>query len=280
MPTGPTTAHTMGEGDFFGRFYGWIAGVGTSSGTRLVLGHWVRTPFGPFSDVMVAHPDGRRELLAPSAELGAFVAGTYQFDDLSVVPVRVEPDPCSAAGASLPGGWRITAGALRWTFETGPRHPLGPLLAAIPLRLAGTAAFARLADPVARVVMPGVRTIGRAGGGSRTEWYTGRDLHRITASSARWDGRSLGELTPVSPPPRFGFSATPATPTLTRVLTTISDRTPRRAGFRPTERPAGPLSSRPNAPPGRLSPHRTPRRAESSPHRTPGRAESDGESPC
>ena len=39
------------------RFTGHIAGVGTSSGTRLVLGCWDRTPQGPFADVMVAHPD-------------------------------------------------------------------------------------------------------------------------------------------------------------------------------------------------------------------------------
>ena len=49
------------------RFTGHIAGVGTSGGTRLVLGCWDRTPHGPFADVMVAHPDGRRELLAPDA---------------------------------------------------------------------------------------------------------------------------------------------------------------------------------------------------------------------
>lgn len=30
-------------------FDGWIAAVGTGSGTRVVVGHWPRSPFGPFS---------------------------------------------------------------------------------------------------------------------------------------------------------------------------------------------------------------------------------------
>ncbi|MBI0381305.1 hypothetical protein JBE27_34865 [Streptomyces albiflaviniger] len=43
------------------RFDGWIAGMGTSSGTRVVLGHWERSPFGPFSDVMLDRaPETRR----------------------------------------------------------------------------------------------------------------------------------------------------------------------------------------------------------------------------
>ena len=50
------------------RFDGWIAGLGTSSGTRIVVGHWPGSPFGPFSDVMLERPDGERVLLAPTRE--------------------------------------------------------------------------------------------------------------------------------------------------------------------------------------------------------------------
>lgn len=67
------------------RFDGWIAGVGTSSGTRLVVGHWPRSPFGAFSDVMIEHPDGERVLLAPSRRIADFVAATYRFDRIEVV---------------------------------------------------------------------------------------------------------------------------------------------------------------------------------------------------
>lgn len=202
------------------QFYGWIAGVGTTSGTRLVLGHWVRSPFGAFSDVMVAHPDGHRELLAPTASIAEFVAETYQFDTVTLCDVEVR----RAKGIGEGSQWDVTAGPLTWSFLVGPRRPVGWLLQSVPLSLATRREFARLTDPVARVVMPGVRTIGRAGGPSdpRLEWYAGRDLHRIIASAARWDGESLGRLAPVKPAPRFGFSGTPATPSLTRVVTTVA----------------------------------------------------------
>ena len=74
------------------RFDGWIAGIGTTGGTRLVLGHWPRSPFGPVSDVMVERPDGHRVLLAGTAQLAGFVAGTYRFDEVQVVPVDVVVD--------------------------------------------------------------------------------------------------------------------------------------------------------------------------------------------
>ena len=35
------------------RFDGLIAGIGTAAQTRLVVGLWARTPFGPIVDVMV-----------------------------------------------------------------------------------------------------------------------------------------------------------------------------------------------------------------------------------
>ncbi|OMQ14701.1 hypothetical protein A7K94_0214710, partial [Modestobacter sp. VKM Ac-2676] len=75
------------------RFDGWILGTGTTSGTRLVVGHWPRSPLGPVSDVMVERPDGHRILLAQTAELAAFVAATYTFDEVRVVDVTVRrPD--------------------------------------------------------------------------------------------------------------------------------------------------------------------------------------------
>ena len=84
--------------------------------------------------------------------------------------------------------------------------------------------MARVSDRVARVVMPGVRTLGTAGNG-RLEWYSARDLHRITASTATWDGRDLGGLTDMDPPPQFGFSSTPSKPMLTTLTSTV--RVPR-----------------------------------------------------
>ena len=197
------------------RFTGHIAGVGTSSGTRLVLGCWSHTPQGPFADVMVAHPDGRRELLAPNDWVAQFVSDTYTFDTVTRVPVSVQ-----RTGFSRASRWTVTAGPLTWHFSVGPRAPLGYLLQAVPRPVSTSLTFARLTDQVAHRVMPGVRTLGTAGN-DRTEWYAAYDLHTITHSRATWDGRDLGPLTDMTPAPDFGFSSTPRRPSLTALTSTV-----------------------------------------------------------
>ncbi|MFG2603507.1 hypothetical protein ACGFT2_08150 [Streptomyces sp. NPDC048514] len=207
------------------RFDGWIAGIGTASGTRVVLGHWPRSPFGAFSDVMIERADGHRLLLAPTRRAADFIAGTYSFDEVRVVPVRVR-----VTGDR----WSVTAGTLlELSFTVGRRSLPGLLLSAIPDALAVRTCWSALIDPAARLLF-GVRTRGSAGGGRR-EWYGARDLHRIATASAVHEGRGLGALAPVEPAVRFGFGSTPRTPCLVRVTTTVS--TPRAAG-RP-RRPRG-----------------------------------------
>ncbi|MFI7498242.1 hypothetical protein ACIBVL_06930 [Streptomyces sp. NPDC049687] len=194
------------------RFDGWIGGLGTSSGTRVVLGHWRRSPFGPFSDVMLERADGERLLLAPTRETADFIGGTYTFDTVRVVPVRV-----SVADDT----WSVTAGSLDLRFVTGRRGLLGLLLRGVPTALARRPAWSALTDRPARVLLPGVRTRGSAGAG-RHEWYAARDLRPIRAVWAFWEGVGLGGAAPVEPPVRFGFGSVPRRPSLTRVTTTVA----------------------------------------------------------
>jgi hypothetical protein len=199
------------------RFAGHIAGAGTASGTRLVLGSWHTSPHGAFADVMLQRPDGHRILLAPDDWVAEFVAATYTFDEVRQVPVRVlGPDGGAAAGSR----WRVTAGPLDWAFQVGRREPLGRLLRAVPPRLGESLTMARVTDRAARWVMPGVRTLGSAGNG-RTEWYAARDLHRLAASRATWNGEDLGALADMDPPADFGFSSTPRRPSLTTLTSTV-----------------------------------------------------------
>ncbi|WP_353945519.1 hypothetical protein ABII15_30700 [Streptomyces sp. HUAS MG91] len=193
------------------RFDGWIAGVGTASGTRLVVGHWPGSPWGAFADVMVEHPDGHRELLAPTPRVADFVAATYTFDAVTHCPVTVVPSVAA---------WRVTAGPLRLTITPGRRDALGRVLRAVPRRVAVEPAWAAVCDLPARLLMPGVRTRGSAGGGRR-EWYAALDHHLITAVDATWDGTDLGALRAVDPPVRFGFGSVPRGPSLTRVVSTV-----------------------------------------------------------
>lgn len=193
------------------RFVGRIAGVGSASGVRVVVGHWHDTPLGRFSDAMVEGPDGHRVLIAPHREAADFIEATYSFDE-----VRIEPVTAVATATA----WSVRSPSLDLDLVVGRRTALGRLLALVPDRVATSPAWCSLTDVVARLVLRGVRTRGSAGGGRR-EWYGATDHHRVRAATGHLEGRDLGALAPVSPPPRFGFSSTPRRPSVTTVVTTV-----------------------------------------------------------
>ncbi|MFQ6171350.1 hypothetical protein ACK8HX_07060 [Oryzobacter sp. R7] len=195
------------------RYRGRIAGVGSSSGVRVVVGWWDESPFGAFADAMVETASGHRVLLAPSEEVAELVASTYTFDEVRLEPVAVVPRPSG-------GGWTVESPSLAVTVALGGRTALGRWLRLVPPGLAGSPAFATLADPVARVALRGVRTRGVARAGRR-EYYGATDVRAVTALAGTFDGADLGALRPVDPPCRFGFSSTPRRPSVTEVTTTI-----------------------------------------------------------
>jgi hypothetical protein len=201
------------------RFDGWIAGLGTAAGLRVVVGHWPRSPLGAFTDVMLERPDGHRVLIAPSPEVAEFVSATYVFDEVREVPVEAAVD--EIGDGTVDGSrWRVSAGPVDIAFTVGSRAALGLLLRAVPRRLATSPSWIGLVDVVARTVLPGVRTRGSAGGGRR-EYYASLDLHRITGATVRFEGADQGALAPVTPPVRFGFGSTPRRPSLARIVTLI-----------------------------------------------------------
>lgn len=194
------------------RFRGEIVGVGTASGVRIVVGRWRRSPLGDFADVMVETAAGRRILLAPNREVAEFVGVTYSFDEVRIEDVSVDDGTA--------GSWAVRTDSLSLEVSFGSRTALGLLLRLVPRRVAESPAWCAVTDPVARVVLRGVRTRGSAGAGRR-EWYGATDNHAVTAAAGRFDGVELGELRPVLPAPRFGFSSTPTRPSITRVVTTV-----------------------------------------------------------
>src|SRR4051812_685979 len=193
------------------RFHGQIAGVGSTSGVRVVVGSWGRTPLGRFGDAMVETAAGHRVLLAPTPEVAAFIQATYVFDEVRIEAITV---------ASEHGRWRVESPSLALDLTVGGRMPLGRLLRLVPGRLAVSPAWATLVDPVARTVLRGVRPRGTALAG-RQEYYGATDLHAVTGLAGSFDEAPLGALAPVDPPCRFGFSSTPATPSVTTVVTTV-----------------------------------------------------------
>lgn len=193
------------------RFHGQIAGVGSASGVRVVVGSWQQTPLGPFGDAMVETADGHRVLLAPSPDVAAFIEATYVFDEVRLEPVTV---------SSGRYRWHVESPSLVLDLVVGGRRPLGRLLRAVPVRVASSPAWATAVDPVARIALRGVRTRGTALAGRR-EYYGATDLHAVTALDGTFEGAPLGALAPVDPPCRFGFSSTPAQPSVTTVVTTV-----------------------------------------------------------
>lgn len=199
-----------------GTFTGRIMGVGTTSGVRLVVGIWDSSPLGSFADVMLERVDGHRLLLAPSREVAEFVASTYTFDETRIGVVRVER---SADGAQI----EVVAPSLTLRATLGRRTALGWLLRGVPRGVAARPGWSTVTDPVARLLLRGVRTRGSAGQGRR-EYYGATDVRAVTAVSGRLDDVDLGSLAAVDPPARFGFSSTPRRPVLTEVVTTIVSR--------------------------------------------------------
>ncbi len=202
------------------RFRGRIAGVGSTSGVRVVVGWWLETPFGPFADAMVERADGHRVLLAPTEQVAELVATTYTFDEVRIEPVEVFAG--MADGDTRVRSWGPSSPSLSLSLEVGDRTGLGRLLRLVPERVATSPAFATLADPVARIALRGVRTRGVARAGRR-EYYGATDVRAVTSMSGTFDGVDLGALAPVDPPCRFGFSSTPRRPSVTEVTTTIVD---------------------------------------------------------
>lgn len=193
------------------RFQGTIAGLGSSSGVRIVVGTWEASPYGAFVDVMLAQADGTRRLLAPTAEVADFVAGTYTFDVVEVVPVVV-----SRSGQVV----SLQAGDLDLSYDLGRRTLLGQGLRLLPDRVATSPRWCRVTDPLARVLLRGVRTRGSAAG-NRVETYGATDHHAIDAMRGTWRGHDLGALAKVDPEPGFGFGSTPPAPSVTTLVTTV-----------------------------------------------------------
>lgn len=160
---------------------------------------------------MVEQPDGYRVLLAPTATVARFVAGTYRFDEVRTVGLSVVVNGRR---------WQIAAPRAEVTFEVGTRPMLGLLLRTVPRRVATSPCWITAVDVLTRRVLPGVRIRGSAGGG-REELYAALDLHRIAGARVVWDGVDQGGLAPVTPPVRFGFGSAPPTPSLVRVITLI-----------------------------------------------------------
>lgn len=183
---------------------GVIASSGFTSGHRVVVGHWWRSPIGAFTDVMWAEPDGVKVLYVPDDRVGRFVTSVYRFDRIEIVPFRTRSGPRSL------------------TVEFGRRLVEVVAGRGIPLPGPRPAALTRWAErPVARIWL-GVRTYGVSPTGVR-EWYQASRWRPLRSATAAIDGTAVGEMAPVDPPVGFGFSEPPRRPSLVTLRTLLVD---------------------------------------------------------
>ena len=181
---------------------GTISSCGFASGDRFVVGAWTRSPVGPTVDVMWARPDGTRTLLAPDDATADFVTSVYAFDD-----VRIVPTGAVATARSLD----LSSGPLRLRLRTGR---VGLVLPPRPLW------FTRWVERPGAYALMGVRTWGTSPTGVQ-EWYQARSCRFVTDASATLDGVDLGTVAPLRPACHFGFSESPARPSIVSVRPTL-----------------------------------------------------------
>jgi hypothetical protein len=185
---------------------GVIASAGFASGDRFVVGHWTESPLGPITDLMWATPAGERRLLASTEEISGFVSAVYGFDRTDVAPLECHVDDhhLDLSASALALELHLTAGP-GWR---------------IPFRR--PAWFTRWVEaPVARRLL-GVRTYGVSPSGVR-EWYRADVYRPVVDGHAAVSGRDLGELRPLDPPVRFGFSEPPRRPSMVWVRPLLHD---------------------------------------------------------
>ena len=194
-------------------FTGHIAGAGTASGLRIVVGRWDDSPFGSFTDVMLQTADEERVLLAPDEAVADFVSSTYHFDRVQLGGVSAE------MGTDV---LTVSAEDFAARIDIGGAAPVDALLRFVPRRLAASPRWLRVIDPLASRIVPGVHTYGTAGN-DRVEYYGVRRSRRISAIDGHYRGVPFGGLAPLRPPVSFGFSSAPASPQIVAVTTTIDE---------------------------------------------------------
>ena len=184
------------------RIRGSISSAGFADGNRFVVGHWERSPIGPFGDVMWGTPDGQRVLLAGSQEIADFVTSIYNFDDIRVGNLQTESD-----------GRETTVEGLGLDL-----HLSGGMARVIPF--SRPLLFTKFIErPLAKTLM-GVETFGTSSRGV-SEWYQARQWRWVKDGHANVDGISLGPPQRFSQPINVGFSEPPEKPAIVSLQVAI-----------------------------------------------------------
>jgi hypothetical protein len=175
-------------------FEGRITSCGFSSGDRIVIGTWINTPFGSFSDIMWAKPDGTKVLIAPNQKIANYISSLYDFDIIKIEELDIESDE---------NMMKIETKDLNCHFEWS--RGVSFLIKKRPLW------FVASIEYFFGWLIFGTKTYGKTKNGKK-EWYAVDRLSRLTLADVEFNGKNLGEQTKFHPKANFGFSDPPKMP--------------------------------------------------------------------
>ena len=168
-------------------FDGQIFSSGFESGDRIVIGNWKYTPFGKFTDIMWAKPDGKKVLIAPNQKLIDFISSMYEFDEYIISSFSIE----EKSNQILIKSDQIVC-ELEWSkgIKIPFRRPLW---------------FISSLEYIVAFIFFRTKTNGLTNDG-RQEWYAIEKVSNLSSAKASINGKDLGKMTNFEPKATFGFS--------------------------------------------------------------------------
>ena len=182
-------------------FKGRITSSAFSSGDRIVIGDWMESPLGRFTDIMWADSTGKRILIAPSKEIADYVNSMYTFEETRIEGINIQ---------NLERELRLESASMKINLKWDRGWPI-PFKRSLFFIATIELFFAKL--------FFGTKTHGKTNNG-RKEWYAIDRVSKITTGTAEINNKNLGEITDMTPC-KFGFSDAPKKPASCEVRTHI-----------------------------------------------------------
>ena len=184
------------------RFEGRISASSFSTGERIVIGDWSKSPLGKFVNIMWARPNGRRILISPSEKCAEYVSKIYSFEEVIIQPIEIKRNTNKI---------EIKALDLKLIFEWKSFFPL-------PINRPRW--FISTIENFIGNLVFGSKTFGKTRDG-RKEWYMIKGISFISKAHGENRGESFGTIEYHKIPALFGFSEPPKRPSSVKVVSLI-----------------------------------------------------------
>ena len=183
-------------------FEGEIFSSGFDSGDRIVIGNWKNSPFGEFTDIMWAKPNGEKVLIAPNEGILDFIASMYSFDNTIISEFEIE----ESTNHIIVKNSEIVC-ELKW--NRGIKIPLNrPLW------------FISSIEYIFGLILFKTKTHGITKN-KKQEWYAVKKISKLEEIKIIINGENLGKMRNFEPKAGFGFSEPVKKPSVVSVKTHI-----------------------------------------------------------